>query len=249
MFRNLSWQWTVVWVSIYSIAMAFLESAVVIYLRAIYYPYGFDFPLAPIDKSFALVEIGREGATVLMLLAIGMIAGKSYLQRFAYFLYCFAIWDIFYYVFLYILIAWPGSLLTWDVLFLIPVAWVGPVIAPILIAITMIYLGLMIILGLEKNRPVKIKALPWIALIAGSLVLILSFTWDYASYLLEKYSYSELFRARNEESLYEALYSFIPRKFNWLLFATGELVIVFGIFFIANDRKENTEKNYKNIKV
>ncbi|MBK6833902.1 MAG: hypothetical protein IPG89_06345 [Bacteroidetes bacterium] len=65
-----------------------------------------------------------------MLVGAGIIAGKTRLTRFAYFIIAFAIWDIFYYVFLYVLLQWPESLFTWDILFLVPVPWTGPVIAP-----------------------------------------------------------------------------------------------------------------------
>ena len=61
-----------------------------------------------------------------MLLAVAYIAGGNGPQRFGYFLLSFGIWDVFYYVFLKVLIGWPESLLTWDVLFLIPLTWVGP---------------------------------------------------------------------------------------------------------------------------
>ena len=111
---------TCIIVTILSIAMGFLECAVVIYMREILYPGGFEFPLAAIEGDLALTEILREAATMVMLLAIGLMAGRNRSERFAWFLYSFAVWDIFYYVFLKILIGWPSSLLTWDILFLIP---------------------------------------------------------------------------------------------------------------------------------
>jgi hypothetical protein len=175
----------------------------------------------------------------MMLLAVGLTTGKSFLQRFAYFLYCFAIWDIFYYVFLYVLINWPLSLLTWDVLFLIPVIWVGPVLAPILISLTMIFLALLIIIRVEKNKAVRMNAPAWIALILGSLVLILSFTWDYSSYLLEKFSYPEIFRNWGSAVLADSMCHFIPRKFNWLIFSIGELIVIAGIIFASKKRVKN----------
>ena len=106
-----------IWVILFSIAMAYLESAVVVYLREIYYPEGFIFPLTPIDSTIAITEFWREVATLVMLLGIGILTGKSAPQRLAFFLLSFAIWDIFYYVFLYVLLGWPASLMTWDILF------------------------------------------------------------------------------------------------------------------------------------
>jgi hypothetical protein len=90
----------IIWLTIFSIAMGLLETAVVIYLREIYYPTGFKFPLVNIKKSVIEVELWRELATIIMLAAIGYLAGKTKAQRFVFFLFCFGVWDIFYYVFL-----------------------------------------------------------------------------------------------------------------------------------------------------
>ena len=99
----------ITWLTLFSIAMGFMETAVVIYLRKIYYPSGFQFPLIPVDTNVALVEFLREAATLIMLLAIGILTGKTASQKFAYFIFCFAIWDIAYYVFLKILLNWPAT--------------------------------------------------------------------------------------------------------------------------------------------
>jgi hypothetical protein len=61
-----------IWISLFAIAMGFLETAVVIYLRLIYYPGGFEFPLKPIEPAIAKVEFMREMATVIMLVATGI---------------------------------------------------------------------------------------------------------------------------------------------------------------------------------
>ena len=108
------------YVLLYAIAMALLETAVVVYLRELYYKDGFAFPLRNLPATIAITELLREAATVVMLVAIGFLCGKNKLQRFAYFCLAFAVWDIFYYVFLYVLLSWPQSLFTWDILFLIP---------------------------------------------------------------------------------------------------------------------------------
>jgi hypothetical protein len=114
------------WITLFSISMGFLESSVVVYIREIYYPGGFDFPIVTMDKTLAITELLREAATMFMLLSAGIIAGRNTAERFAWFIYCFAVWDIFYYVFLYALLGWPESLLTWDILFIIPVVWDRP---------------------------------------------------------------------------------------------------------------------------
>ena len=69
------------WFAFFGIAMAFLESAVVIYLRKIYYPEGFSFPLSPIDSLIGITEILREAATLIMLISIAILIGKSRVEN------------------------------------------------------------------------------------------------------------------------------------------------------------------------
>jgi len=116
------------------------------------------------DEHLALTEIFWEAATLIMLVGIGIIAGRNSSERFAWFLYSFAVWDIFYYVFLKLLLNWPESFMTWDILFLIPVTWVGPVIAPVIVSITMIAFALIILYSNQKSIPVTIKSSEWICL-------------------------------------------------------------------------------------
>ena len=206
-FRNI-----LITVSIFSLAMGFMESAVVVYIRGIYYPGGFDFPLVQPEGVIAVTEILREAATMVMLIAVGLMAGRNASERFAWFLYSFAVWDIFYYVFLKLLIGWPESLMTWDILYLIPVAWVGPVLAPVLVSITMMAFALLILLLSYRYGKVLISPVQWIILVAGALVLILSFTTNYSGSLPDQDPFSE-----------------IPQKFNYLLFSLGEGIILSGI--------------------
>jgi len=110
---------TIFWVTVFAVSMGFFESAIVIYLREMIYPDGFAFPLQPVERRLATTEILREAFSLLMLLSVGILTGKSTTTRFAYFLYSFAVWDIFYYIFLKILINWPESLMTMDILFLL----------------------------------------------------------------------------------------------------------------------------------
>ena len=133
-------------VTLYAIAMGFLEAAVVIYLRNLFYPNGFNFPLKGfIDPSILIVEWIREFATIIMLVTIGLLAGKKFYEKLAYFVYAFAIWDIFYYIFLKLVLNWPSSFLTWDLLFLIPFPWAGPVLAPLLCTLLMLFTSFIII--------------------------------------------------------------------------------------------------------
>ncbi|MBW1914198.1 MAG: hypothetical protein JRI86_04595, partial [Deltaproteobacteria bacterium] len=140
--REVFWCW--IRVIIFSIAFAWVESSVVVYLREIYFNGAFNFPLVInwVDGGQAYdplmgIELGREAATIIMLGAMGCIAGKNRLQKFSFFIISFGIWDIFYYVWLKVMVNWPENLMTWDILFLLPLPWVGPVITPVLIALAM----------------------------------------------------------------------------------------------------------------
>src|SRR5258707_7052052 len=117
----MNWKPKTLWiVTIFSIAMAALESAVVVYLRALYYPDGFTVALRMIDPQILLIEIAREAATLIMLIGVACLAGKNFKDRFAYFLLSFGVWDIFYYAWLKAFINWPASIFDWDILFMIP---------------------------------------------------------------------------------------------------------------------------------
>lgn len=123
--------------ALFGIAMAFVEAAVVIYLREFYYPSGFfissvqDFVKIP--SRILNVEIFREIATIVMIAAVAFLAFTKTKERVVSFLWVFAIWDLFYYFFLYTFLRWPSSLTTLDVYFLIPRPWVGPVWFPLVL--------------------------------------------------------------------------------------------------------------------
>ncbi|MFA6402257.1 MAG: hypothetical protein WCX31_11640 [Salinivirgaceae bacterium] len=215
------------WITVFSLAMGLLESSVVIYLRELYYPEGFDFPLKMMSPTIALTELLRESATLLMLVSIGILAGKTKTEKLGYFIYSFAIWDLFYYFFLKLLIHWPVSWQTWDVLFLLPTTWVGPVIAPVLLSVAMIAFGLAIFYFTERNKNTKLAGKEWMLLIVGSLIIILSFTLEYSRYMLQKFSLKELF-VINENILSYAI-QFIPSDFPWSIFWLGFASILLGI--------------------
>jgi hypothetical protein len=122
--------------------MAWVEAASVYYLRAMVgriEPYQ-ENPL-PIRGVLGQVEVVREGATLVMLLTVGMLAGQTWHRRLGYTAVAFGVWDILYYVFLWLICDWPTSLFDWDILFLLPLPWWGPVLAPVCIASLMIVGG------------------------------------------------------------------------------------------------------------
>jgi len=234
MFKSTSYTKTLIWVTLFAIAMAYLESAIVVYLRALIYPGGFGFPLVMVDKQIILTEVFREVSTIGMLFAVSIIAGKYFSEKFAWFIYCFGVWDIFYYLFLKILLGWPESFMTWDVLFFVPVTWVGPVITPVIASLTMILLAGFIIFFSAYNIRIIIKWREWVLLIAGSLILFTAWSWDYSIFVLKHISISGLREFSNSDALFDFALEYIPQSFNWILFWTGELIILAGtglIFF------------------
>ena len=229
-----------IWITLFAISMGVFEGAVVVYLRELYYPAGFSFPLTPIDSHIAITELVREFASLIMLLSVGIIAGKNLSQRFAWFIYSFAVWDIIYYVFLWLILAWPESLLTWDVLFLLPVIWTGPVIAPILLSLLMILLAMAIYhFNLKSNFKVRILRKEWLILILGSFIVFLSFIWDYCRFLFNNISLSELQNKSLNDKLFDLSVKYIPVSFNWILFFAGFFIISFVIILIYNTNKQN----------
>ena len=224
-----SFPWrSLIWVTIFTIAMGFLESAVVVYMRALLYPHGFNFPMVPIPQNLVVTEILREAATLIMLIGIGVLAGKNKISRFAWFIYAFAIWDIFYYVFLKMLINWPESFMTWDILFMIPTVWIGPVIAPVIISLNMIFLGVIIVFFDSGKRKANPNVREWVLLIAGSIVLVVAFIWDYSSFLFKYYGVTQLWSVSSTDILKLSSH-YSPVKFNWFLFILAELIILTGI--------------------
>jgi hypothetical protein len=212
---------TILILTCYSVAMAFLETTVVVYLRKLYYPEGFDFPLKMLDYSIGIIEFFREFATLVMILTVALLTGKTKNEKFAAFIYIFAIWDIFYYVFLYLTLGWPSSLMTWDILFLIPVTWVGPVIAPVINSIMMIILAYGILYAEKKNlKPILLKR-DWILLIAGSLVVIIAYIEDYTRFVLDRFPISEFFGAVYGKDAVELSSAYIPSDFPWFIFIAG----------------------------
>ena len=166
------------WVALFAVAMAYVESAVVVYLRRIY-GIGADILRAPsFDLQIGAIEAGRELATLLMLLSVGWLAGKNFKSRLGYAIFAFGIWDIFYYIWLRVFIGWPVTPLDTDLLFLLPLPWWGPVLAPCLVALLMAVAGVRLALSEAGGYELRPSSAEWGLLVSGVLILLYSFMAD-----------------------------------------------------------------------
>jgi hypothetical protein len=190
-------------VVIFSIAFGYIEAAVVVYLRAIFHPDGFIFPLTNVgtilqQKPLLFTEIGREAATIVLIFTGAWLFGRNRRQRFAYFLTIFAVWDIFYYVWLKVLLDWPASIMDWDILFLIPTTWASAVLYPVLISITLLIFAAVILYRDARGRPIKVTRTDWLAFFVAGIIVVVSFCTP-GSYVTEpdykSYFYWPLFAA------------------------------------------------------
>jgi hypothetical protein len=195
------------WLAIYAAAMAYVESAVVVYLRALYYPHGFVFPLVLLPAGMAAVELGREAATIVMLLGVAALASDDRWDWFLAFCYAFGVWDIFYYVWLWAFVRWPPSLFTWDILFLIPVPWVSPVLAPLLVSAALIASSVALSRLKRRGARLRFTAPVWTAAVAGGAMVLGSFTIDFLT----------------------VVRGGVPAPFRWGLFAAGVGVAAAGL--------------------
>jgi hypothetical protein len=200
---------------LFGISFGYVEAAVVVYLRAIYNPIRARlhperspndlFPLitpreladsGPENPRRLAIEVGREAATMVMLSAAALAVARNFPEWIAAFAIAFGVWDICFYAFLKLMIHWPESLNTWDILFLIPLPWVGPVWAPVLVALTMIVCGLISL----RAGGIRGRLLHWAGVLMGAAIIVLAFMWDF----------------RNTSA------GGIPNPFNWPLFLVGE---------------------------
>jgi len=165
---------------IFSIAFAYIEAAAVVYMRIIFYPDGFVFPLTEFGnhrlwKPVLLIEICREAATLVLVFSSAWLFGRDLKQKFAYLLTIFGVWDIFYYIWLKILIGWPSSIMDWDILFLMPMAWASPVLAPVIISVTMLIFAVVLFYSSYQGRRFRINPLNRLGFYLASFVVIFSF--------------------------------------------------------------------------
>lgn len=210
-------QRNILWLTLFAIAMAQVEASLVIHLRSVYYP---DdpltlFPLSILTQRDYLIELAREFATVMMMLSVALLVASGFMRFFAAFVYVFGLWDIFYYLWLKLMIGWPTSWLEWDVLFLIPWPWFGPWITAALIALLFVIWGGWIWLASGTARFTKTTAL---LLIFGVLFSLAAFLLPAVPLLPEGV---------------EAFRDFRPDMFLWRLYSMGYLLMAVALWRVA----------------
>jgi hypothetical protein len=191
----------------FGIAFGYIEGSVVHYLRLHFYPHGFSIFPVILDLNTLLVESGREMATLVVLLIVALLTKGPAFRRLANFVFIFAIWDISYYASLFIFEGWPKTLLDWDVLFLIPVPWYAPVIAPVTIS----FLGIIIAIAIRMLFKKQSKV------ICGGMTAVLFFcaliSW-FISFIINPVS------GRFQE------------HYEWFLFCFGILFSLSGVIYL-----------------
>jgi hypothetical protein len=222
MFRGeLRVQRNIIWLAMFAVAMAYVESALVAHLRSLYYPGNPSaiFPLHLLSHRDLAIEVVRELATVVMILSVALLAEKGLMRIFAAFVFAFGLWDIFYYVWLKVMIGWPTSWLAWDVLFLIPWPWFGPWICPALIALLFTLWGGWILLSSAENRLTRLSM----------ILFLLGISLSLAAFLIP----AAVLLPGGEE----AFQGYQPADFSWWLFIPGYLLMSAGLFTVAADER------------
>lgn len=223
------WKRIVVALILFGTTFGYVEAAVVAYLRLLHEPARQQFcpgrspdelfPLltlqqlraaGPDQQRILAIEIRREAATLLMLAAVGLAVARSAGQWAAAFVIAFGAWDITFYLFLKVLVGWPASLFTWDILFLIPAPWVGPVLAPVLVSTAMILAGVWHFRKEARLEPVTMSAAHWTGIMVGALVIVIAFVMDYRTIMAGG----------------------TPHSFNWGVFGVGMMIGV-GSYAVA----------------
>ncbi len=167
----------ILYLTVFGIGFGYIEAAVVVYLRALYYPDGFALLiLTPWPMEMVATEVVREAATLLVLLSVALLSVRNQLHRFAVYIYCFGVWDLIYYLVLKLRLGWPASLLEWDILFLIPLPWTAPVLAPIIVSLGLITAGIML-LYLPEDQPSPLTRTDWSIEIAAGALILATFFW------------------------------------------------------------------------
>lgn len=210
--------------TLFGFAFGYIEAAVVVYLRTLGSPVraaaGLStqelFPLLRLNQlppamlALLRIELSREAATLILLAAAAWLVSRRAASQLGAFVLAFGVWDLAFYLWLRVLIGWPPSVMTWDLLFLIPVPWTAPVLAPVIVAATMSAFGAIIL----KREPPQLALRAGFLLSAGFGVIFASFIWDWN-------------RLMNGG---------MPGDFPWIVFALGEAVLIAGFLGLASAR-------------
>ena len=187
------------WLTLFTITFGFCESALVYYLHDLFYPDGFSYPFLPFHTKMLIVDMVREIAATLVIVVVVCMAARGLWRRFALFMYVFGLWEILYYAWLYLLEGWPKSLLSNDLIFLVPVPWSGPVLAPLLISVFLILSAAVIIYFELKTGRFAPGWVPPALTLLGWALMLYAFMVDFMK-------------------VYERQ---IPGPYRWDLFAVG----------------------------
>lgn len=218
--------------AVFAIAMGFLEAIVVVYVRELYYPGGFSFPLKALPPKIIFIELIRELSTLIMLGAVAWLAGKTFVRRLSAFIFVFGIWDIIYYVALKIFIDWPDSLFTWDILFLIPITWIGPVLAPVICSIVMIIMAFSFEYFQRKQQIQNFSSTELLLIFSGAAVIFYTFIFDFGKIIIKGNYLRDFFSLAEDSRFLAVLTTFKPVSFQWGIFTIGLLIIIVGSILV-----------------
>lgn len=204
--------------TLFAIGMAQVEASLVVHLRSLYYPANplEIFPLNLLSPRDHAIELARELATVVMILSVALLTARGFTRVFAVFVFVFGLWDLFYYLWLKIMIGWPVSWLEWDVLYLIPWPWLGPWLAPVLIALLFVVWGCWILISPNEVRFTRGTS---VLFVVGSLLALTAFLLPAVTELLEGEA---------------AFREYQPDDFYWSLYTPGYLLMVISLWRIAS---------------
>jgi hypothetical protein len=195
---------------VFALAFGWIEASVVVYLRQIYMREaalnatsgleGLQITLVSLPGHLVGLEMAREACTILLLGAVAWLAGSRSRERVGAFLLSFGVWDLTYYAVLKLVAAWPDSLSTWDILFLIPLPWVAPVWAPATVATVFVLAGSYLFWTAEHERSYR---WPDVVILAASALMTI------AAFLVESQA---------------AIDHQVPERFPLWLFSAGVIV-------------------------
>jgi len=196
---------------LFATTMAYFEAAVVVYLRRLWELGALDVAVLSLSNRIVLTEVGREAASLVMIVSVAILVGRRSVERLGWVAIVFGVWDLLYYGFLRLLSDWPRSVFDWDVLFLIPRPWIGPVLAPALVSAALVTAGSVVVVREASGRPFRPGLREWLAALVGGVIVIGSFVTVSVP----------------------ATPADDPEGFSWPIFLAGLLVALAGFFVAA----------------